>query len=109
MRLIDDVYWLTDVYVHPDFRNLGIGSSIIRHAMEKKVKMSLHVEPHLLKFYEKFGFEKEFASAMKGMNGKEFEYYKMNYLMNDDMQFLMYIILTVACVGTVAILIILFK
>ena len=109
IRNIDDIYWLTDVFVNPEYRRKGIGTSLIRHAIEGKNKVLIHVEPHLVKFYSKFGFEKEHNGYMKGRDGRSFEYFRMKYMLNDEMKFITYIIIAIATIGCIAILCVLLK
>lgn len=109
LRKINDIYWLTDVFVNPRYRNLGIGTSLIRNAIEGKTNIYIHVEPHLRGFYTKFGFEKEHHGYMKGIDGTVFEFYRMKYVMNDEMNFITYIIITIASIGLIGIIFILMK
>jgi len=60
--------YLCGLGVHPNFRNLGIGTEISRRLVTHCIESNLHIqffcEEHLIPYYEKMGFE-EFAAGMR--------------------------------------------
>jgi GNAT superfamily N-acetyltransferase len=62
--------FLLDTTVHPAFQRQGIGSALVRHALELARKRSCHwvhvdFEPHLEHFYASCGFRPTLAGLVK--------------------------------------------
>ncbi len=56
----DDVCWLDDLWIDPEWIGKGIGSRLFRHALERgrelgARRIELEAEPNALGFYEKMG------------------------------------------------------
>lgn len=54
----EDVWWLDDLWIEPEWMGKGIGSRLFRHAAERgrragAVRMEWEAEPNALGFYEK--------------------------------------------------------
>lgn len=104
---IESYNWMTDVYVCKEHRNNGIATAMVRYAMNKKHHLAIHTETHLIGFYKKLGFGNETFQTITGHDGKKFEYYKMTYIVNDELQFSIYILLSLGGIALVAMILIL--
>lgn len=63
--------YLCGLVVHPDYRNRGVGTEIVRRLVEKGRSCHLHIElfteSENIPYYRKLGFE-QFATGMKHDN-----------------------------------------
>lgn len=73
------LYWLTDMFVVPEFRNQGMGRMLVDHAIKDCNNVALHAQADVVPFYEKQGFQLGLKYERKGSHGGTFEYYNMLY------------------------------
>jgi len=63
--------YLCGLVVHPDYRNRGVGTEIVRRLVDKGRSSNLHIElfteSENIPYYQKLGFE-QFATGMKHKN-----------------------------------------
>jgi GNAT superfamily N-acetyltransferase len=73
-RMVEDgiMYMIYDVIVRPEYQKQGHGKNIMNSLLDKitpkedyvRVGLFTFEDPELIKFYESFGFEKEYGMTM---------------------------------------------
>lgn len=66
----DGRVWISELYVEDSYRHIGIGTKLMKRAINAAKKLSipriyLYCKPELISFYQKFGAE----DAHQDMNG----------------------------------------
>ena len=64
--------YIQDVMVHPDYQGQGIGTQLVKMAMDRLVENRIYMisvifDPSLLEFYKKFGFHLVMAGQLENM------------------------------------------
>lgn len=71
--------WLNDVVVPVKHRGKGIGKRLVEYAIRNQYNVMLNTDKEMTSFYQKIGFQIVSYNTMKGWDGKEYNYYTMEY------------------------------